>query len=276
MKKIAAFLAFLAVSCSPLEEKESGVRLYALDCGRIEIDLINFAQGDEYAGRKETVVATGFLIRHPQGDLIWDTGLPDAFHNPDNDLLKQRPNMSVPVTLASQLDVLGLAPADIEYLSLSHSHFDHLGNVNLVAGSTFLVDKDEWVHMFREQARSNMDTFSAYSVLEQARTIEFDGDYDVFGDGRVKILAMPGHTPGHTVLLLDLPRAGPVLLSGDLYHLKEARQRRTVPKFNTDVEATLASMDRFEMIASDLKARVIIQHSMEDFKALPTFPGYLE
>ena len=60
MKKIAAFLAFLAVSCSPLEEKESGVRLYALDCGRIEIDLINFAQGDEYAGRKKAVVATGF------------------------------------------------------------------------------------------------------------------------------------------------------------------------------------------------------------------------
>jgi len=184
--------------------------------------------------------------------------------------------MSVPVTLASQLEALDLAPEDIEFLSLSHSHFDHLGNANLFAASTFLVDQDERAHMFRDEARSNAGTFGAYSNLEQSRTIGFDGDYDVFGDGSVMILAMPGHTPGHTVLQVKLPQTGPVLLSGDLYHLKEARERRTVPKFNTNVEDTLSSMDRFEKIAADLGARVIVQHSMEDFQTLPKLPGYLE
>jgi glyoxylase-like metal-dependent hydrolase (beta-lactamase superfamily II) len=285
MKKIAVLVACLAVSCSPVKDASPGeplseavqnIRIYALDCGRIEIDLSRFAQGDEYAGRTMNLVVGVFLIRHPQGDLMWDAGLPDAFNDPENEEAKNRPDMSVPFTLASQLEALDLAVEDIEYLSLSHSHFDHLGNANLFADSTFLVDKDERTHMFRDEARSNANTFGAYSALEESETIQFDGDYDVFGDGTVMILAMPGHTPGHTVLQVKLPQTGPVLLSGDLYHLKEARERRTVPKFNTNVEDTLSSMDRFEKIAADLGARVIVQHSMEDFQTLPKLPGYLE
>ena len=273
------------VACSPVEKSSDNssalvpiqnVQLFALDCGRIEIDLSRFTQGNEYGNRKQEVVAAAFLIRHPLGDLMWDTGLSDALHDPESDAAKRRPTMSMPVTLASQLKQLKLSLQDIEYLSLSHSHWDHLGNANSFSASTFLVDRAERVHMFREEARSNTSSYNAYNQLENAKTIEFEGDYDVFGDGSVKILAMPGHTPGHTVLLVNLKNTGPVLLSGDLYHLKEARELRTVPKFNTDVAKTLASMDRFEAIASELGARVIIQHSMEDFQALPQLPAYLE
>ena len=58
--------------------------------------------------------------------------------------------MSVPTTMASQLEKLDLDPSDIEYFSVSHSHFDHLGNANLLADATFLVDKDERARMFRQ------------------------------------------------------------------------------------------------------------------------------
>jgi len=66
-------------ACAPQSGESELIRLYALDCGRIEINLENFTQGNEYDGQKRTVIASAFLIRHPKGDLIWDAGLPDAF-----------------------------------------------------------------------------------------------------------------------------------------------------------------------------------------------------
>ncbi|VAW07849.1 MBL-fold metallo-hydrolase superfamily, partial [hydrothermal vent metagenome] len=107
-------------------------------------------------------------------------------------------------------------------------------------------------------------------------TTEFDGDYDVFGDGSVTILATPGHTPGHTSLLVNLKNSGPVLLTGDLYHLLESREKRIVPTFNTDAEETLRSMDRFEALAAETGARVVIQHVLEDMDVMPKAPEYLD
>jgi hypothetical protein len=78
------------------------------------------------------------------------------------------------------------------------------------------------------------------------------------------------------VLLVRLPHTGPILLSGDLWRLAESRQRRTVPRFNTDHAQTLASMDKVEAIAVSIGARIIRQHVPEDFAALPHFPAALE
>ena len=120
-------------------------------------------------------------------------------------------------TLASQLEAVGIAPSDIEYFSISHSHFDHVGNAGLFAeNSTFLIDSDERVYMFRDEARED-ELFALVAPLETANTIEFEGDYDVFGDGSVVIIATPGHTPGHTSLLVNLSGDESILLSGDLY-----------------------------------------------------------
>jgi glyoxylase-like metal-dependent hydrolase (beta-lactamase superfamily II) len=179
-------------------------------------------------------------------------------------------------TLASQLAQLDLTPADIEFVSFSHQHGDHTGNGNLFAASTWIVDADERAYMFSDEARAGQ-AFAGYAQLENAetRTIEGDGDYDVFGDGSVTIIQAPGHTPGHTVLLVRLPNAGPVLLTGDMYHLAESRERRLVPAFNTDRAQTVASQDKVERIASETGARVIRQHVIEDFNSLPAFPAAL-
>ena len=98
-------------------------------------------------------------------------------------------------------------------------------------------------------------------------------DKDVFGDGSVVILAMPGHTPGHRSLLVRLKETGNVLLTGDLAHFHENYDTNGVPTFNTDRAATLASLDRFKQIAKNLKATVIIQHDQRDIAKLPAFPA---
>ncbi|MAW79486.1 MAG: hypothetical protein CMI63_04560 [Parvularcula sp.] len=250
------------------------VRLYTFDCGRIQMnDLSLFTQGDEYDGRTNNASVMCFLIRHPDGDLLWDAGLPVAVNEAGEEGVTSGPfGLAMPKTIEGQLAEIGLTVEDIDYFTPSHSHFDHIGDANRFAGATLLIDEDERAHMFREEARADEQSFPLYNALEDAETIEFDGDYDVFGDGSVKILAMPGHTS----LMLQLENEGPVLLSGDLYHLEESREKRLVPKFNTDVDDTLASMDRFEEIAAETGARVIIQHVMADYEALPRLPGYLD
>jgi len=89
------------------------------------------------------------------------------------------------------------------------------------------------------------------------------------------IVQAPGHTPGHTVLLVRLPEAGPVLLTGDLWHIAESRAARRVPRCNTDRAQTLRTMDKVEQLARESGARVVLQHVPGDFDALPRFPAAL-
>lgn len=283
MRHLTMLAVLFAAGCADSADENAGaagaadIRLYAFDCGRIEmLDLSMFSREGAYDGRSNSAADMCFLIRHPDGDMMWDAGLPDALNAQEGGVTNGAFHVSVPTTLASQLEAVGVAPADIDYFSVSHSHFDHVGNAGMFVGATFLVDSDERAHMFRDEARADPQTFPMVAPLETAETIEFDGDHDVFGDSSVTIIATPGHTPGHTALLVNLKNAGPVLLTGDLYHLEEAREKRTVPVFNTDADETLRSMERFEALAAEKNARVVIQHSLDDMNALPRAPEFLD
>lgn len=261
----------------PIEPKVDEMRLYVLDCGHIDIsDLSIFDRGGAYNGRSDSFVDSCYLVRHPSGDLVWDAGLPDAIHDAPDGVTEAPFTLKVPKTLKGQLERIGVPPEAIEFFSISHSHFDHLGNGNLFKDATFIVHEKERAHMFREEAKKDAAAFANYADLEAAKKATFTDSYDVFGDGKVIIVSTPGHTPGHSVLLVNLEHTGPVLLSGDLYHLTEARERRTIPVFNTDPDETLASMDKFEELARASGARVIIQHEDADFENLPRAPAYLD
>jgi N-acyl homoserine lactone hydrolase len=263
---LSAHAALAASAASP------AIELYALNCGHIRIaDAEYYADDGSLKGQVRELIDPCYLIRHPKGDLIWDTGLGDAVHDKPVDSDGER--LEVPVKLVDQLKLLSLTSADIEFFSISHSHFDHVGNAALFTRATWIVDPDERAHMFRPAARADED-FKAIAPLEKFKTVSIagDGDYDVFGDGSVTIVQAPGHTPGHCVLLVRLAKAGAVLLTGDLWHLAESRKLRTVPRFNSDRAQTLKSMDKVEALAASTGARVVRQHVPEDFSALPRFP----
>ena len=257
----------LAASAAP------NIRLYTMDCGKLTMaNADGFSDDGAYKGKPASMVVPCYLIRHPKGDLVWDTGVPQSIA--DNPGGAAPGGIIVTAKLTDQLKQLNLSPADIEYVSISHSHFDHIGNAGLFAASTWIVDADERAYAFRPAARADAKGFAAYSALETSKTVLIEGDatHDVFGDGSVTIHQTPGHTPGHTVLLVRLRKAGPVMLTGDMWHIAESRAARRVPSFNVDRAMSLRSMDTVEALAKETGARVILEHVPADFEALPKFP----
>lgn len=241
--------------------------LTRLDCGTATIKDFDAFFSDRpglYAKGPREITDSCYLIRHsgPMGDrqMIWDTGFSAALKGGSRDMgdLVARLDRTLPEQLAE----LGLKPADVDVVGISHMHPDHTGQAAQFPSATLLIGKRDF-----EQTVGKDDPFGAWRGDGKAVT-PLGADHDVFGDGRVTALHLPGHTPDHLVLLVKLA-SGPVLLSGDLYHSTEAREKRGVPPFNTDRAQTLASMDKFEKLAKELGAKVIIQHEPTDIGKLP-------
>ncbi len=271
LKPLVAALLF-GLSAQPATADDT-IKLYTMDCGTIEAsDMASFDSEGRFAGQSNTLAVPCYLIRHSKGDLLWDAGFNQA-------MVGNTPpaaggfQASMRVKLTDQLADLGLAPADIEYISLSHWHPDHSGNAGLFATSTWVVHEAEREFMFSDAMK---DANGDYAALVNAKTIQFTETHDLFGDGSAVIVPTPGHTTGHSILQLTLANAGTLLFSGDLYTHAEGRKVGAIPVFNVDKEQTIQSMALFEKLLKQYKARAIIEHEKADFDVLPKFPGYLD
>ena len=241
-----------------------------LDCGTIAIsDLDAFSSAGDYAGQADEFTNTCYLVNHPNGRLLWDLGLPSQLAG-QPPFTQQIFTVSVDRTITDQLADLGVVPSELTYVAISHAHFDHIGQVDQVQGATWLVNQTEYDYMFPADGSPPADPSLAanFALFKPMETQIISDGHDVFGDGSVVIFQTPGHTPGHSSLQLTLPETGPVLLTGDLYHRTESRALGRVPRFNTSEEATLASMAAFEARATDLGAKVVIQHEPADVEPL--------
>jgi glyoxylase-like metal-dependent hydrolase (beta-lactamase superfamily II) len=254
--------------------KVSSPRLYVIDCGTLV-----YNRPEDYQLTREEVADTNmsvpcFLVIHPKGILLFDTGLNDRlvgrplWENVDGGYGQVKFN-----TLRGQLADVGVTPADITYLAISHSHWDHVGNANDYAGSIWLAQKAELDFMFG--ASADPAYVPLYSALARARTEVFEGDHDVFGDGTVVLKFTPGHTPGHQALYVKLAKTGGVVLSGDLYHYAEERQLHRMPK-EEESTGTPASRGMIERFLKEKNAQLWIGHSTTFFKNAIKSPGWYD
>ncbi|MEO8620259.1 MAG: N-acyl homoserine lactonase family protein [bacterium] len=239
------------------------VTLTRLDCGTgaPPSDVGRFSDTYALNGLKVQLTFSCYLVRHGDDYLVWDTG------NPANGT-PTAPKVSL-VDLLAQLQV---KPAQVKYVAISHYHGDHTGQVGTLPQSTLLIGKGDWDVLTDPKSAVNPAPFANW-ITGGGKVEPQAGDKDVFGDGSVIMLNMPGHTPGHHSLLVRLNEMGPVLITGDLSHFHENYDGNGVPTFNTDRAATIASLDRFKKIAANLKATVIIQHDARDVGKLPAFPA---
>ena len=268
MKTLLALLLATAAAAAPaIAAERPMVSITRLDCGSALVKDFNafFSDTLEYPTGPRRITDSCYLIRHMGHYLLWDTGFPAALKGKTTDMGKLV--VTIDRTIPEQLVKLGLKPADITIVGISHMHGDHTGQAADFPGAKLLIGKADF-----EQTKGANDPFAPWRAAGAKVQLEHGGDIDVFGDGRIVALNTPGHTPDHMSLLVKLA-SGNILLTGDLYHATEARTLKGVPPFNTSRADTLASIDRFERLAKHYNAKVIIQHEPRDIAKLPAFPN---
>jgi N-acyl homoserine lactone hydrolase len=233
-----------------------------LDCGAFpNFDIAQMSDTFAYPGRTKTLANSCYLIRHNNEYMLWDTGFSSKTIKDFNGAVAMRE------TVVDQLSRIGVDPKQVLIVGISHSHPDHTGQAAQFPRARLLMGKAD----FDLLAQNNSEDVAPW-LTDKANLEEVSGDKDVFGDGSVVMLATPGHTMGHYSLLIRLPKFGPVILSGDLWHFSEQVSHNGLPPENMDRAATLASMDRILKAAANLKAKIIIQHEKADVAKLPLFP----
>lgn len=266
---VAVALALLGAGMGASAEEKAAVPLSIsrLDCGDILIKDFDsfFSDAHELPNGPWAGTDSCYLIRHGDDLMLWEAGFPAALR--DNPIDDETWRATLDKLITEQLAESGIAAVDIDIVGISHMHLDHVGQVNDFPGATLVVGRGDFTGTVGDG-----DPFTAFRGEGAKVKMVGRGDLDIFGDGSVIALSLPGHTPHHLGLLLRL-ESGPVMLSGDLYHSREAREVKSMPSWNTDRADTMASMDRFEDMAKNLNADVVIQHDPDDFEKIPNFPA---
>lgn len=270
MKKTIILVAFI-IACSIWDEatypnstkelQSARVKLYALDGGHSFINDKSIFD-DSYSDCDSiNLSVTSFLIKHPKGNLIWDTGMPGK-----------------ECQIESQLKAAGISSfCEVDFLAFSHWHYDHTGNANLFRHSTIIGQRDEYEYALSNAALKGFGMKpDTYSEIINNPTILFDGDLDVFGDGLVKIFRVGGHTMGSQILKLKL-KSKTIILGGDTYHFEEQKTYKRVPKFNYDSLETIKAMNFIDsLLIGTQNSELWITHDPEQMSQLLYSPYYYE
>ncbi len=222
------------------------VRIRPLRCGVLRAPGTVFVSGLEGA---VTLQVWAFLIMHPRGVVLFDTGMHPALRDDPRSHLGALADLfeldyGPDDDVSSVLGAAELAPDDIDVIIASHLHFDHAGGNVLVPNSRVLVQRAELDH-----ART-ADEGGGYvrSVWDTGHDLQVvDGEHDVFGDGRVVCVPTFGHTPGHQSLLVRLG-GGDVVLTADACYLRQSLERRALPGFGWDLDRQRRVLDRFALL----------------------------
>jgi len=269
MNRILSVLAIAGLCAGIVAPAQAAgeLSLARIECGTPQAPTAvneRFSDTFAYGDRKIQFVYSCYVIKHGDDYMLWDTG-----H------AMTTPNVAPKVSLVDALAKIDVKPDQIKFVGISHFHADHTGQIASFPKATLLIGAREW------------DAITSPTPPQGANVKPFEGwikgenkvepqllDKDVFGDGTVIMLRTPGHTPGHSSLLVKLAEMGPVIIAGDAAHFRENFDSDGVPAFNYDRAQTVASVERLKKMAENLKATVILQHDARDVEKLPAFPAF--
>ena len=275
LSSTALVALLIATGCSSSRPEPASLALYVFDCGRLNYDsLEGYGIADDETDVRDLVVPC-YVVEHEKGRLLWEGGLPSSYSEQAGwHEMEGGWRMRLDRTFADQLAALGWSLRDFDFMAFSHFHFDHIGVANEVEGATLIIQRREHEAAFGEDFDRRSYSPELYSRLAEGPMTIVDGEHDVFGDGRVRLLPAFGHTPGHQVLFLDLDETGPVVLSGDLYVFRISRETRRVPSFYFDPAQSLEASDRIESFLEETGAELWIGHDLQRFEQLAKPPAF--
>jgi len=254
------------------------MRLYALTCGYIRCRKNVFVPD---APREEIIEGPtpAFVVLHPQGNVLFDTGphpgvFQDAFARWGGLAKAFEPLGDERSGILAQLEAINLKPEDVRYVVNSHLHFDHAGGNQFFPKSTFLVSRKEmeWAKKPENEGkgyfRADWDHPLAYREIE--------GPFDLYGDGSLVIIPLPGHTPGHQGLLVRLKKDGAMILSGDSVPCEENYLASKIPRNHLDEEQARKTIHRLHDLIGKEKALLIHGHDPAQWEKIKKAPDYYD
>lgn len=201
-----------------------------LGCGWLSCELGTLIADQPGDAR---IPVPAFLVEHPQGLVLYDTGLhPELVESSAR--LRSVASMFTPAVtteevVSARLQALGVDPGDIAIVVSSHLHFDHCGGHALIPNARLVVQRAEWDAAHDEA----MIEFGGYNPddFEVGHDVQLlDGDTDLFGDGSLRLVVTDGHTAGHQSLVVD----DRVVLVGDACYCRLALDTDGLPPFMVD------------------------------------------
>jgi N-acyl homoserine lactone hydrolase len=241
------------------------VKLYAFYCGGEEADMAAFDPFDSAVGSTIAIPWFFYLIEHPRGYVLFDTGThPDVATDPRGRLGAVTDSWTITMKpgedAVSLLKAAGVSAEDITHVIQSHLHYDHAGGVSFFPRAEVYVQRAElpfayWPPIYQTGAYVRDDFDHAISWHE------VEGEHDLFGDGKIVMFPTPGHTPGHQSLLVGLD-SGPVMLLSDAAYLVAKMRERRLPGILWNPDAIVASWHYIEALEERLQARLIATHEL--------------
>jgi glyoxylase-like metal-dependent hydrolase (beta-lactamase superfamily II) len=242
-----------------------------MTCGFVTGDAASFLEG---ASGPLRLPVPSFLVEHPRGRVLFDSGLAVSTQtDPVGRLgplaramqIEFRPGEEV----GARLRAMGVEPASIDHLVVSHLHFDHVGGNAQIPNARVVVQRREWeAGRDADLVRASFYDPREYDLGHEVLAI--DGEHDLFGDGSVVCLPTPGHTAGHQSLRVRLA-SGDVVLTADACYFRRTLEELALPPFAYDREAQLRSLLRLRELQGR-GARLVFGHDAERWATLPQAP----
>jgi N-acyl homoserine lactone hydrolase len=245
------------------------MKMHLLPCGRLRMRKSIFLPAAERSETIEIPVSSA-LLRHRQANVLFDTGCHPAV--PDNPAARWGglAKLMVPIMQPGEhvltgLAGLGLQPDDIDVVINSHLHPDHCGCNAFFRKATFIIHGDELA-----AARAPGSEAAGYLAAEWEQPMPVDavdGQRDVFSDGRIVLVRLPGHTPGSIGALTRLDRSGTFLLAGDTVSLRETLDTGIIPRNTWNGEALAKSLQEVRKIEAS-GATILCSHDARQWDSL--------
>jgi glyoxylase-like metal-dependent hydrolase (beta-lactamase superfamily II) len=228
------------------------MRMHLLSGGRIRVRKNLYYPSAERSETIELPVPC-FLFRHPQGNVLFDSGChPSVVSNAAarwGDLTRvMTPVMLESEHVISALAGLELKPDDIDAVICSHLHPDHCGCNAFFKRATVVLHAREI-----EAARSPSAKAQGYLAADWDHPMPIDeisGERDLFADGRIVLLPLPGHTPGTLGALVQLEHSGTFLLASDTVSMRENLDDGLVPRNTWNADVLVKSLAEINRIAA--------------------------
>ena len=246
-----------------------------MGCGLLEFDRSLFFSDTE-KGTRCAVPVPAYLISHPRGHVLFDTGLHcDAISDPAGRLgymakvFTVRPREGDEIV--TRLAHMGLSPADIGWVVNSHLHFDHAGGNEFFSRSAVFVQRKE-MEATRDAEAAKKNGFDPKDFDHPLEYRLVDGEHDIFGDGKLVIIPTYGHTPGHQSLRVRPAKGIDLVLTGDACYTRENLDRNILPRISWDESEMYRSLGVLRRLRDREGASLLYGHDAEQWGQIPHAP----